>query len=330
MSYQQLPIGAEDDAFAAGQKGQYLLGVRRDNDTSPVADGHLMGLITDDEGRLKTSNKTASFSVVTGATNAVNATVVVDTRRASNVVFHLKNAGTVATGTASRYHFEASIDSTNGTDGTWFRIQAVRSNVNTIDLGTSVDPGTVAASTGALFSWEASVNAYQYMRVICAVAPAAGSNAIWTIQRGSYATEPIPAAQVSASQPVTLTSTTLSGTVNYVSPTTAVTGYKLVTAATTNAASIKASAGSLFDITFSNITATPAFVKFYNKASAPTVGTDVPIVTFQVAANATVTYEFGPVGKRFTTGIAMAVTGAAPATDTTDFVAGMQISATYL
>ncbi len=326
MSYQQLPIGAEDDAFAAGQKGQYLLAVRRDSDTAPVNDGKLMGLIIDDEGRLKTSNKTASFPVTTGPVNTVNAVLTVDVRRASNVVFHVKNTGTAAMA-AGQFSFEASLDSTDGTNGTWFSIQAIRSNANTIE--TTTGTLSIAIGAGLAYSWEASVNAYQFARVRNTTAVTTNAIATWIAQRGSYATEPIPAAQVSASQPVTLTSTTLSGTVNYVSPTTAVTGYSLVTAATTNAASIKASAGSLFDITFSNITATPAFVKFYNKASAPTVGTDVPIVTFQVAANATVTYQFGPVGKRFTTGIAMAITGAAPATDTTVFVAGMQVSATY-
>ena len=41
-------------------------------------------------------------------------------------------------------------------------------------------------------------------------------------------------------------------------------------------------------------------------------------------------WDGGAVGKRFATGIGLAITGAAVATDTTAFVAGMQISGTYV
>ena len=112
------------------------------------------------------------------------------------------------------------------------------------------------------------------------------------------------------------------------------TTYNLVTAATTNAASVKSTAGNLFELTISNPTATAAYVKLYNKASAPTVGTDVPVLTIPVPATAagvgTVTLNLGILGKRFATGIALAVTGAAVATDTTATVAGIQINGTYI
>jgi len=326
MSYQQLSVQGEDDTFGTGQKGQYLLAVRRDADTAPVNDGKLMGLIMDDEGRLKTSNKTASFPVTTGPVNTVNAVLTVDVRRASNVVFHVKNTGTAAMA-AGQFSFEASLDSTDGTNGTWFSIQAIRSNANTIETATGTL--SIAVGAGLAYSWEASVNAYQYARVRCTTAVTASATATWIAQRGSYATEPIPAAQISGTQPVSGTVTVTGTTTTPVSGTNTNIA-TLVTAATTNATSVKTSAGTLFEVTFSNITATPAYVKLYNKASAPTVGTDIPIATFPVAANATVTYEFGAIGKRFTTGIALAVTGAAAATDTTAFVAGMQINGTYL
>lgn len=107
-------------------------------------------------------------------------------------------------------------------------------------------------------------------------------------------------------------------------------GYNLVTAATTNAASIKGSAGALYEVTVSNVTATAAFVKFYSKNVAPTVGTDVPILTISAPANSLVAFEFGAVGKRFTAGIAIAVTGLIAATDATATVAGIQVNATYI
>jgi len=138
-------------------------------------------------------------------------------------------------------------------------------------------------------------------------------------------TTPLP---VEIQRSVSLTTST---TVN--ATTTPVAGgtlYSLNTAATTNAAFIKASAGSLYELTISNVTATPIYVKLFNLAVAPTVGTSVPIITFQIAANTTSTYEFGPIGKRFSTGIAIAATGAAAATDTSVAVAGVQITGTYL
>lgn len=108
------------------------------------------------------------------------------------------------------------------------------------------------------------------------------------------------------------------------------TTYNLVTAGTTNAAVIKSTAGSLYELTISNVTATAISVKFYNKATAPTVGTDVPIMTHTVAAGATLCVQFGEVGKRFATGIGIAATALPIATDTGVAVALVQINATYI
>jgi ribosomal protein L11 len=135
---------------------------------------------------------------------------------------------------------------------------------------------------------------------------------------------PLP---VEIQRAITLTtSTTVNATTTPVTPTV----LNLNTAATTNGTSFKASAGSLTEISVSNVTATPIFVKLYNKASAPTVGTDVPIFTISAAANTTVAYEFGFTGKRFSAGIALAATGAIGASDTTSAVAGVQISGSYI
>ena len=106
--------------------------------------------------------------------------------------------------------------------------------------------------------------------------------------------------------------------------------YNLLTSATTNAASLKASAGTLFEVTLSNPTATPIYVKFFNKASAPTVGTDVPVFTLSLPATSATVYPFGEVGKRFSTGIAIAATAAFADNDTGVGVAGAHINATYI
>lgn len=108
------------------------------------------------------------------------------------------------------------------------------------------------------------------------------------------------------------------------------TAISVTTAATTNASVQKSTSCNLFEITASNPTATAAYLKFYNKATAPNVGTDVPVMTIPVAANSFVSYVPGGQGKRFTLGIGMAVTGAMVATDTTASVAGVQVHGTYI
>jgi hypothetical protein len=123
------------------------------------------------------------------------------------------------------------------------------------------------------------------------------------------------------------------GSVNVVSTSTtpvSPTGHTSVTTASTNAVSLKAAGGNLYSILLSNVSASTIFYKIYNKASAPTVGTDVPIATIPVPAGSTVTHEYGFTGLRCSLGIAAAATGAAAATDTTSSAAGMQIVVAYL
>jgi len=104
----------------------------------------------------------------------------------------------------------------------------------------------------------------------------------------------------------------------------------LNSAATTNATSLKATAGNVFVVAASNVSASGRFVKFYNKATAPTVGTDVPVLVVPVAANSTVAIEFGILGMRFATGIAYAITGAIADADTTAVGAGeVKLHITY-
>lgn len=106
--------------------------------------------------------------------------------------------------------------------------------------------------------------------------------------------------------------------------------FNLTSAATTNATLVKSSAGNLYEIDCSNTSASPVFLKLYNKASAPTVGTDTPLVTLVVPANAHLVQSFASLGKRFTTGIAYAITGLQVTTDTTAIAAGVLISGVYL
>lgn len=115
------------------------------------------------------------------------------------------------------------------------------------------------------------------------------------------------------------------------SPNMATTAAAINSAASTNATSIKASAGTVFSVVCSNTGAAAAFVKLYNLATAPTVGTSTPIITISIPASGTVTIDFGTFGYRFATGIALAITNLAADTDTTAVAAAqVKVLASYV
>lgn len=80
--------------------------------------------------------------------------------------------------------------------------------------------------------------------------------------------------------------------------------------------SVKASAGQVYGYHFINSHATDArFVKFYNKATAAAVGTDVPVLTIRVPAVGSVSFSTDQ-GLAFATGISVGATTAVADADT--------------
>lgn len=305
-------IFATGGAATIGDTGIPALVKRRDADTSTVSDGQYMTLNCDEEGRVKVASKPASYAATTGNVTSATSTVFINTERFSNLMIH-------CTGTFSTVNctFEGSLNSTNGTDGNWFTVQAIRSSANTIETTT----GNLSAAPA--YAWELSVNALKYFRVR-ATAWTSGTQ-VWTMVPGTYATEPIPGAQISGTQPVSGTVTANQGTL------TAPTASNVNSAASTNATVVKASAGTLYNVTVSNTGAAARYVKFYNKATAPTVGTDTPVFTIQVAAGATLSIPFGTTGHRFATGIGLAITANAADSDTTAVSAGeVKVASSYI
>lgn len=300
-------IGNHNAPFVDGSPGQVMLAKRRDSDSTTVADGDLNTLNMDEEGRLKVASKPASYAATVGNVTSATSTVVVNTERFSNLMIHC--AGTFA---GVNCTFEGSLNSTNGTDGNWFAVQAIRSSANTIETTT----GVLAAAPA--YAWELSVNALRYFR-IRATAWTSGAQ-VWTLIPGTYATEPIPGAQVTATQPVSVTA----GTVNPVVP---ATPYFVNSAASTNGALILTGTSNLSSFYATNEGASAAFVKLYNKATAPTVGADVPEMTIPVPAAASgvpgvAAIPIGFHGFRFALGLGIAITRNAVHTDTTAVGAG--------
>lgn len=296
-------VKLEDSASADGDPGIVMLAQRRDTDAAAAStDGDYATLKMDEAGRLKVATQPASYAAITGNITANGQTVFADCTRFSNLMIH-------CTGTFSTVNvtFEGSLNSTNGTDGNWFTVQAIRSNANTIETTT----GNLSAAPA--YAWELSVNALKYFRVR-ATAFTSGTQ-VWTMIPGTYATEPIPGAQISGTQPVSGTVTANMGTI------TTPTANVLNSAGTTNGTVVKASAGSLHSITASNINAAIRYLKLYNSTTV-TVGTTTPVLTLAIPAGGFVNLEFGTPGMRFTTGICIGLTTGAADNDTGAVAAG--------
>lgn len=125
--------------------------------------------------------------------------------------------------------------------------------------------------------------------------------------------------QAIAAAVVSMPTVTINSPAVYESPSTTAGGYtslgKLIAAATTNATAVKTSAGVLGILVATNVSAAVKYLKLYNKASAPTVGTDVPVHVFPIPAGGML--QLTDLKTRFTTGIALAITGGVADTDTT-------------
>lgn len=121
-------------------------------------------------------------------------------------------------------------------------------------------------------------------------------------------------AAVQGGAPVTLGAVVPTATAN------GSTSSRVKAAASTNATNLKASAGQIYSIDVFNNAAYNVFLKLYNKASSPTVGTDVPVWTIPVPTGGGYAREF-PRGKTFATGISYAITKLEADSDTTVVVA---------
>ena len=98
--------------------------------------------------------------------------------------------------------------------------------------------------------------------------------------------------------------------------------YSVLSLATTNAVSIKATAGKIYAASIMNASAATKYVRLYNLAVAPTVGTSTPYKVIAVPATSSKEVECGTLGLTFSAGISIAITNLAPDNDATAVAAG--------
>ena len=292
-------IKAEDSVFVTGDAGIQMLAVRQDAMAALGADGDYAPLQVNATGRLKVSAEPAAQVAITGNITGNGQTVSMDTSRTSNITIY-------CTGTFSTVNcaFEGSLDGTN-----WFGVQAIRTNANTIETTT----GNLSAAPA--YAWELSVNGLNNFRVR-STAWTSGTQA-WRFQPAPYATEPIPAAQISGTQPVsgTVTATVTSTRITPNAADGHSTTSHLISAATTNGTVVKGSAGAIGQIVVSNNAASASYFKLYNSTTV-TVGTTTPVLTALVPAGGTIVLG-GNSPIRCSTGICIGLTKGIAVADTT-------------
>lgn len=91
--------------------------------------------------------------------------------------------------------------------------------------------------------------------------------------------------------------------------------------ATNNAAAIKTSACKLAKIIGYNASTSVRYLRIYNKSSAPTVGTDTPILIIPLAPSSNFEFNLADIGLHLTAGMSIAITGNAASNDNTAIAA---------
>lgn len=249
--------------------------------------------VTNDAGNPLPVGPAAQLNV-TGSASANNTdliSVACDAYRSVNFQITGTWSGTIA--------YQVSNDNTN-----WSAINIIVAN------GSSV----ISSTTGNTIAYGA-LNGFQYFRVRF-TSYTSGTASI----NAYFNRDPVPTATLPGSPTNTVVaSTTSSATVLYT----------VNSAATTNAAVIKSTAANFYGLSVMNTSATTKYVRFYSKATAPTVGTDVPIMVVAVPATSSKEIQYVP-ALRIGTGLGVAITGGAAVNDATAVAAGdVQLLVSY-
>jgi len=271
--------------------------IRRDSDAVLGVDGESQTLIANSVGRLKVSQWPGAFTATSGSIVAATTVVgPVDVSRAGAA-----SVSVTGTFTGVNFIFEVS----NDAGVSFVAIPAQR-----VDTGAMSTTSGVVATNNIM--WDVTPFLGVTLFRVRATAWVSGS-AVITIVPGAIAVENVVQLAPSTNAIGSVTGTVTANQGSLLIPTTIFVN----SAATTNATVIKASGGTLYSLNINNINAAARFVKIYNLAVAPTVGTSVPSITIPVPPSSATSFTFGAIGVRFGTGISLAITGLATDADAT-------------
>ena len=199
-------------------------------------------------------------------------------------------------------------------------VQGSEDGITYVNIPVMNTTGSVVNTITAIGTYHCPVY-YNFIRVRLTTATTAGKTVVST----SLSTEPhmFPG-------PGTVAVSGTSGTTTVIQSLSPVLGagatllyHRLVQSlASTNALLVKAGATRVARVVGYNAKATVVFLKLYNKASAPTVGTDVPVLTFALKPQFNFDISADALGFNFATGCSYCITAGAADTDTTAIAAG--------
>ena len=256
----------------------------------------------------------------TAMLSAVGQSLTINVSDASSAIIEM----TTSALSGHNVTFEVSNDAKEDASGSW---DGVSGNWRAI-LGQRTNaPSTLESVTGALaatpiYSWMLSVGGFKYLRI--RVTAHTSGSATWSVTSTDAAM--IFNAAVPPSVVTLNTGTSVIGDVGgFARATTGglATASRLASsAASTNATVAKSSAGRLYRVQAFNNAANLLFLKIYNKATTPTVGTDTPIATLALPSKVKYDLDFDLIGLYCSLGISFAITANAADNDTTAIAAG--------
>jgi hypothetical protein len=321
----------EDTAHSSGDKLTLAGAVRRDSPTSGTsADGDRATINVDSNGRLYVACD--SHAVTQSGTWNIATVTTVSTVAA---------IGTSVTPGTSAGHLGKAEDAAHSTGDTGVFVLAVRSDTAAqtadtngdycglicdssgrlhVNVGNTVTVGSHAVTNAGTFAVQVDGSALAALQLIDDpvfsddAAFTAGTSKVYAM--GFFAddtsTDSVDEGDVGIAR------MTLDRCIRIV-PTAQTSGghtiSRTISAASTNATSVKGSAGQVYGWYLSNTNTSARYLKLYNKATAPTVGTDTPVLTICIPGSGGANVEFTH-GIAFGTGIALALTTGAADSDT--------------
>lgn len=185
----------------------------------------------------------------------------------------------------------------------------------------NTNPSLTATASAGELNFVACGTAGEVLQSVTAIVPGTGATNLGKAEDAAHASSDAGVASLFVKQD-TLSSSAADG--DYTNPkvntesatyvtdvpddVNGMTAASIVGAATNNSTNLKASAGTLQYVHACTIDATPVYVKFYNKATAPTCGTDTPLFRLLVPAGQCSGAALPKNGLVFGTGIGYCVT----------------------
>ena len=312
---------SEDSPHISGDKGIASLALRHDANTPTSDEGDYTNLHTNENGELKASLRSTEVkieNITTISASQIGAlrtsVALVDATHFNAAMYYFTCANTFN----GLFEFSNDAIAVDGVSGEW-RTTAYQLNSTTPFFG----------SIGNTASASALQNYYKLSSIDCKYirfrATSLTTPITATIGMSVMATE--PTVSITGSLPTgsnTIGNVVLGSGANPIGTVALVPGQAsgfvnkslTVLGASTNPVSIKTTNATLGQVIVSNGTAALFWLKLYNKTSAPTVGTDVPVVTVLIPVGQTICLDYAQ-GSRYNAGLATSVSLNAASTDTT-------------